>query len=254
MFVVSASRRKREVRWALPLLFVYAAAPVQADDRDLFVRSDDLRTVLFGSLEAGRSSFGTLGIKRTLGGPLDRSGPVSMSTIGYGRTHERVEAAIDASQVLRYATEVSSLVGYQWATSGFVATALAGPEVANEQLTFDGVLTRLSRPRLGARVYGEIWSHPTNQSLLTATIVAGTARRGHLWARSSAGYRLWSDVFAGPEASLYLTEEYQEWRAGAHLTGLALGHLKLRISAGWQGERDTSRQGPYWSVSAYIRM
>jgi len=46
----------------------------------------DLRTVLFGSLDAGHSGFGSVGVKRTLGGPLDRSGLVVMAGFGYGRT------------------------------------------------------------------------------------------------------------------------------------------------------------------------
>src|SRR5215207_7010941 len=56
----------------------------QAKDEHLFVSGTDLKTVLFGSLDAGRSSFITLGAKQTLSGPLARSGFVSLAAVGYG--------------------------------------------------------------------------------------------------------------------------------------------------------------------------
>ena len=47
-------------------------------DEDLFLRPDDMHTVLFGSLDVGRSIFVSGGVKRTLTGPLDRSGFVAI--------------------------------------------------------------------------------------------------------------------------------------------------------------------------------
>src|SRR3954466_8034545 len=68
------------------LIWILGAGPswAQAKDEHLFVSGTDLKTVLFGSLDAGWSSFVTLGAKQTWSGPLDRSGFVSLATVGYG--------------------------------------------------------------------------------------------------------------------------------------------------------------------------
>ena len=76
----------------------HAPSWAQAKDEGLFVGGVDLKTVLFGSLDAGRSNFFlTLGAKQTFAGPLDRSGFVSLVTVGYGGTPARagLEAGTD---------------------------------------------------------------------------------------------------------------------------------------------------------------
>jgi hypothetical protein len=49
--------------------FVPLGGHATSRDEDLFVRAEDMHTVLFGSLDAGRSLFLTTGVKRTLTGP-----------------------------------------------------------------------------------------------------------------------------------------------------------------------------------------
>ena len=82
---------------------------------------------------------------------------------------------------------------------------------------------------------------------------AGTAR-GHLWTRASAGYKVWRDVFVGPEASLYRTEDYREWRVGAHATGLQLGRFTFRLSTGWRRDESSPKGGPYGGLSVHVKM
>jgi Cellulose biosynthesis protein BcsS len=229
-----------------------ATPPVKAADEP-GKRPNDLRTVLFGSLDAGHSTFGTLGVKRTLHGPLDRSGTVGMASLGYGGTRERARFETDDGRLIRHALQGSTLLGYQWVGDGLVVAALAGPEIEGEQLS-DHFTPRVTRPHFGARLHGEIWAHPTQNTLLTGNAIVGTARTPHLWGRASAGYRLWGDVFLGPEASVYSTDTYREWRFGAHVTGVFLGGVSLRLSAGWRGEEDTRDRGAYAGISAHIKM
>jgi hypothetical protein len=72
---------------AAPLLCIAPLWPAQAEDRS--AHAADLRTVLFGSMDGGNSAFAAIGIKRTLRGALDESGPIGMASVGYGRTVER---------------------------------------------------------------------------------------------------------------------------------------------------------------------
>ena len=220
-------------------------------DEDLFVRAEDLRTVLFGSLDAGRSTFLSVGAKQTLVGPLDRTGFVAMETAGLGLTRERYLG--DASRpVLRLTTQTSSLIGFQWALNGLYVALYAGPELEQEQLTVGGRVLRISRPRMGSSAQVEIWANPTTQTLWTETLVLSSTRTS-LWNRVSAGYRVAGSLFAGPELTIYATPTYREMRWGAHLTGIEAGRLSLRVSGGWMVQ-DHARQSPYVGITGWIRL
>ena len=130
---------------------------------------------------------------------------------------------------------------------------LVGPEFEEQQPTIKGAVARWSLPRFGLRLHGELWSHPTDDTLLAATLVAGTAR-SHLWGRTAFGYRVWNNVFVGPEASVSMTETYREWRLGAHITGLQLGRFTFGFSGGWRREEDSRHRGLYLNLSGYIRL
>jgi Cellulose biosynthesis protein BcsS len=233
-------------------LILWTGPGAEAGDLDSS-RAPDPRTVLFGSVDTAHSTFATVGLKRTLSGSLDRSGPVGMASVGYGGTVERIEGQPGDVRTIRHAVHASALVGYQWVRDGLVVAALAGPEVDADELS-NRAIPRVSDPHLGARLHGEISAHPTATTLLTTTVIAGTARTAHLWARASAGYAVWNGIFLGPEASVYATDTYRELRLGAHVTGLALGRFNLRLSGGWRGEEETRDHGAYVGLSAHIRM
>lgn len=224
---------------------------VKADDRQA-PAPETPKTVLFGSLDACHSGFGTVGVKRTLHGSLDHSGVVGLASLGYGRTIERAWEQPEAPRFTRHAVLGSALLGYQWVGDGIVLAALAGPGVEGERS--DRLVRQSTEAHLGARLHGEVWAHPTASTLLTTTVIVGTARTAHLWARASAGYALWEGVFVGPEASVYTTDTYREWRLGAHVTGLSVGRLGLRLSAGWRGEEDADRAGAYVGLAGHIKM
>jgi len=237
------------------LLWFVGSEPswAQAKDEHLFVSGTDLKTVLFGSLDAGRSSFITLGAKQTLSGPLDRSGFVSLAAVGYGGTPARADFETNSNVVVRPTVQASAMIGYQWTLDRVFVAGFIGPEVDAQQPVTIGEIPRLSHPRLGLRIQGELWANPTENTLLTATVVGGTAR-GHLWGRTAFGCQIWNDVFIGPEASLSMAETYREWRVGAHVTGLQLGRFTFGLSGGWRGEDDSPHHGAYVNILGYVRM
>ena len=65
----------------LAVLPISLALPSKAEESDATRSADDLRTVLFGSLDGGDSTFATVGVKRTFSGSLDRSGSVGMASV-----------------------------------------------------------------------------------------------------------------------------------------------------------------------------
>jgi hypothetical protein len=208
--------------------------------------------VFFASVDAGSSGFGTLGAKRTVLGTLDESGPVALASVGAGGSPEQMGIQRLGDAAFRPVVQASALVGYQWALGRTFLSLFAGPELDRDRFPHRDGLTR-EASRIGARLHGEIWMHPTDDTLVTGTAIGGSAR-GHLWARASGGYKVWRDVFIGPEATLYRTDSYREWRLGAHATGLQLGHFTLRLSTGWRVDDASRRGGAYGGLSVHVKM
>ncbi|HVL72496.1 MAG TPA: cellulose biosynthesis protein BcsS [Beijerinckiaceae bacterium] len=229
------------VRTIAGLGLVVLGSPAAADEREA------LRTVLFGGLEAGRGGFASAGFKRTLG-PLDQNGFAVLGTAGAGLERDRPHEP-GAPAHGRYKVQASLLSGHQWMLGWGAVALFAGPEFDYE--TVPGDPTARGRPRLGARLQGEAWLHPTEDTLVTLTGIAGSAR-GHLWTRGSLGYRLREGLFVGPEASLYVTREHREWRLGLHATGLSWRDVRVRLSAGWRQDEDR-RGGAYLGLTLHTQ-
>jgi hypothetical protein len=224
-------------------------SPVGAEDAKLV---PPRRTVFFGSVDAGNSGFVAVGAKRTLVGSIDESGPVALASVGGGGSPEQMGWPRVGETAFRPAVQGSALLGYQWALGRVFLSLFAGPELDRDRFSSPRGLTR-DETRIGARVHGEVWMHPTDDTLVTGTAIGGSAR-GHLWARASGGYKVWRDVFIGPEASLYRTDRYREWRVGAHATGVQLGRFTLRLSTGWRKEESSPRGGAYGGLSVHVKM
>lgn len=209
--------------------------------------------ILFGSLEGGRSVFASGGVKQALSGSLDRTGFVAVESGGFGVTPERVRIGDSSLPATRLTTQSNLLGGHQWNWPRIFVTALAGVEIQHEQLTVAGRVLRFSKPRYGLRAEGELWSNPTDWSLVTASTVASSAR-GSLWVRVSAGLKVGPTLFVGPEAGTYVTDTYREWRVGAHVTGFRAGILQGRLSVGWAAADDAKPGAPYVGATAWFRL
>lgn len=253
MLRTSSSRRPRFLALVALALVSTAGATRAADrDEDLFIRPEDQRSVLFSSVDHGRSTFVSAGSKQTLVGPLDRTGYVVIESAGFGITRERTGGELRLP-LERFTTQAAALFGYQLALPGLYLAGLAGPELDHEQVTVAGRFERVSEPRIGARGQIELWANPTRDTMLTETIVGGTTR-GSVYTRTSAGYRIHANLFAGPEVTVYATSTYRETKIGAHLTGIDLGILHLRASGGWMTTDDGRPGSPYVGLTAWIRM
>ncbi|AWN46943.1 cellulose biosynthesis protein BcsS [Methylobacterium terrae] len=253
------------VRPALLCVAASLACPgaLRADERE------EVRTVLFGSLDAGRSTFVSAGAKVAPGG-IDRDGLAAIATLGYGMRPERDwwgdlrgRAGLRPPRTLRHTVQAGAVAGWQWVRDWGVAAVFVGPELAFEVL--DGPCTRgLPAPRVGARVQGELWARPSEGTLLTATLVAGTARWS-AWGRAAWGMRLpeagpfalgrtfLGQAYLGPEAALYADRTgYRKWSLGLHATDFALSTVSLRVSAGWVYEEQVRRPGVYGTLTAWM--
>ncbi len=218
------------------------ASPVTGERNSDKPVSDRYDRVLFGSAELAEVSiFGGSGIKHSLSGDIEAPGPIAMAMTNIGATRERWEAPDGFTAYLPRMTRITRLYfGRQDNTAlGFVTVA-AGIEIRRAQKLGDDALPRWQAPEIGAAVIGELWREAPlvrrdEQSgrlwLTHLTVMAGSVKPS-LWTRIAIGPSLGDGVFIGPEATLYLEPDYREVRLGAHLTGMRLGPLKLRLAGG----------------------
>lgn len=204
----------------------------------------EIDTLLFGSLDAGASTFLTIGAKAALGS-LDRDGFVALASLGGGRRHEHGSEGPRQ----RYTASAAAVFGYQWMFDWGVVAAYAGPEAVMEML-IDGLGPSALPARSGLRLHGEVWARPTEATLLQATAVAGSTRDS-VWARLAWGYDLWG-AYIGPELAGYTDATgYRKMSLGLHATDFALGRYSFRVSAGLQSETGRRAACPYLTLAVW---
>lgn len=196
--------------------------------------------LLFGSLEAGPSAFVTSGAKYAPD-RIDREGFAVLASVGSGARTE--------GSLIRRTVVAAALVGYQWFRDWGVAAAYAGPEWSVDVLTC-GCGTVMLPPRVGLRLHGEVWARPTEETLVTATLILGSARMS-AWNRLSWGRRIWG-TYLGPEAAVYLDGTgYRKGQFGLHATDFAVGRFRFRASAGYQITTERGGGAPYLALSLW---
>jgi hypothetical protein len=212
---------------------------------------EEIRTVLFGGFDAGSASFVSAGAKHTFG-PADRDGPLVMAGAGYGARFERDGAAPrPAPVVMRHTLLAHAVGGWQWTFDWGVVAAMAGPEMSYERV--GSRFAQQPGARFGGRIHGEVWARPGEDTLLTATLIAGSAR-GDAWGRLSWGWRVWG-IYLGPEAARYADlTGYRKTSLGLHATGLEFWGLTFRVSAGYLREERARRDGGYVALAVWTAL
>ncbi|MBD8905755.1 cellulose biosynthesis protein BcsS [Methylorubrum zatmanii] len=244
----SATARRRDRR---PRLVAALAASLVSHLVSSLVcgpaRADDftLKTVLFGSLDAGASVFSASGAKIAFD-RFERDGPVALVSAGGGL---RLEGGAGAPILVRTTTLGAALGGYQFIREWGAVTVFAGPEASWEMLAGTGGQGALP-VRMGLRLHGEVWARPSQDTLTTATVILGSAR-GDAYARLSWGYALFG-AYLGPEFALYGDRtDYRKWSVGLHATDYAFGGYRFRLSVGCQIETPRDRLGPTLSFAIW---
>jgi hypothetical protein len=91
--------------------------------------------------------------------------------------------------------------------------------------------------KTGFKAQADLWVHPTPETLLFAIGSFSTAFDTY-YALGRLGYDFTgSRVFFGPEVGGLGNDRTDQFRVGAHLTGIKLGPAKLTVSGGWFHER-----------------
>jgi hypothetical protein len=143
------------------------------------------------------------------------------------------------------------LAGWRFKRDDFEIKVFAGPELENRVQTPDGHTATYSGTHIGARVAAELWWEPMPEMMLTSAFSASTNAASH-GARAAAGWRVFEQVWAGPEISVSSDEFSQQVRIGAHLTGLRIDALEWSAAVGYVTD-SYHRSGVYGRIGVLTR-
>lgn len=226
------------------LIMLCCTVPVTAKD-------EAVNAVLFGGMDTGTSLFASTGFKAAPES-VDREGFAMLGVVGAGARRERAPVVVNGTlpTLVRITGLAALLGGYQFFFDWGVLGLFAGPEGSAETVMGTGGFGAVES-RFGARLQGEVWARPSENTLATVTVVMGSAR-WDAYGRISAGYRLLG-AYVGPEAAAYADRTgYGRWSLGLHATDFGFGAFKFRLSGGCSYESDTQRLGPYLAVAGWV--
>jgi hypothetical protein len=143
------------------------------------------------------------------------------------------------------------LAGWRLSQGTLELKVFAGPELENRTLMPDIPTARLRGTQLGARAAAELWWEPMPEIMLASAFSASTNAASHS-ARAAAGWRLFDQIWAGPEISASHDEFSAQYRIGAHLTGFRLAPFEWSAAAGYVQD-SFHRSGVYGRIGVLTR-
>jgi len=156
-----------------------------------------------------------------------------LSGAGVYRYHSgSLGTEVTARQVTAFA-----LPGWRFTYERLQVTAFAGLDVQEHQLTPDDLASRLRGRLIGVRSGFDLWYEPAPDTMLAADASVSTIGRSFS-ARLASGWRFFDALYLGPELHALGSDNYRQFRAGIHATGLRTGAIEWAASTGWAGDSD----------------
>ena len=168
---------------------------------------------------------------------LDRSGAVLKLLVG-GGLYRYTSGALGNVEVRGDELTSSLQAGWRYIRGKLAITGFLGADFKHHQLTPDDPSAGLRGTYAGARTGFELWYEPTDATMVSADASVSTIGPSYN-ARLAAGWRLFDQFYLGPEVQAFAADDnYQQFRAGAHVTGLHTGDFEWSVGVGWASDSD----------------
>jgi hypothetical protein len=195
------------------------------------------------SVDSHGSIFGSVNGTMAPAGKLSEDGARIRLEASAGRYRYRSDTVgpVNATQV-----QGAALLGYSFVTAHASLSAFVGVDFQNNELSPFDPGNKVSGASTGAKFVVEGNMRPTDKTMLAGYMSYATSFNTY-YARLQAGYRVMDRFYVGPEVGLLGNDFFNQWRVGAHLSGFALGPVKLSASAGYLSD-DKQGSGFYTTV------
>jgi Cellulose biosynthesis protein BcsS len=145
----------------------------------------------------------------------------------------------------------SLMPGWRFKRRHLELTVFAGPDAQHHRLSPDDPENGIRGGHVGLRSGFDLWSEPTAATMLAVNGSISTISTSYD-ARAAYGWRLFQEIYAGPEAQALASDSYRQYRFGLHVT--AFKWREFEMSAGTGYARDSShRCGIYGRLSVITR-
>lgn len=181
---------------------------------------------------------------------LDQQGLVFKLTFGGGVYHY-TSGALGNADVRGDLLSGSILPGYRFVSGKLITTFYLGYDFQRHHLTPDDPSAGLRGTYNGVRTGFELWYEPTAVTMIAADASVSSIGPSYN-ARLAAGIRF-DTFYLGPEVQGFAADDnYQQLRAGLHLTGIRTGTFEWTTGAGWALDSD-HRSGLYGKIGVFTR-
>jgi Cellulose biosynthesis protein BcsS len=246
--------RRSKFLLAAALWIVQAQAAGAADwyTGDKTTEPDYAPTVVLdasGSATTTQSVFGAAAVTGAIDGDLRQNGfrfrvEGVAGTYNYFTTLPTVTPGTIGVRKKIYADQEDGgvLGGYGWVTRNWSFALFGGMELSNTTLSSPDPNNPTAGFSIGAKIAGEFYGNPTPNTMLSGYGSFST-NNSEYYSRIKAGYRIWGNVFIGPEFLALGNRFYSEYRAGIHLTGFTISRFAFGLSGGATSSRVTGSGG-----------
>ena len=127
--------------------------------------------------------------------------------------------------------------GWRFKYERLEVTVFAGLDWQDHLLTPDDPDSSVRGTRYGTRVGADVWYEPWPSTMLASNTSISSIGPSY-WTRAAAGLRVLDRIRLGPEALAMGDPNYQQYRVGAHATGLKTKWFEWSMGAGWVTDSD----------------
>jgi len=182
---------------------------------------------------------------------LDREGFALKLMFGGGvyryRSGALGNAEIDGRQLA-----AAVLPGWRFIRNRLFVTAFAGLDLQSHRLSPDDPSAGLRGNYAGLRTGFDLWYEPSATTMVTADASVSTVGPSYS-ARLATGWRMFGRYYVGPELQAFAADNnYRQFRAGLHVTGLRIGEFEWSAGVGWARDSD-QRSSAYGKLGVFTR-
>jgi hypothetical protein len=183
-------------------------------------------------------------------GGLDAEGLVFKALVN-GGLYRYESGALGGAEVTGRVVAGFLAPGWRFKRDRLTLTVFAGLDLQSHRLTPADPGAQLNGGYVGARFAAELWYQPTDLSMISVDGAISTIG-GNYAVRGAAGLRIFNLFYLGPEVQAVQSNDYRQFRVGAHVTALRTGDFEWTAAAGWALDTD-DRSGAYGRIGVLVR-
>lgn len=196
----------------------------------------------FGSTTR-KAGVGSVGITSAIGGNLDQSGMRfhTAAQIQFGCCVGQFKDTT-TYRGTTYSNHV--LVGYEWVGEKGTIATYAGINVENQPVApiEDGFVSGTRQTTAGFQAALDLYYTPTDWMMMSTNASFSTRKRAY-YVRSKLGFAVAEELYIGPEVGASGSTDYNQYRVGAHISGVKIGAVSFGLSGGYAFDRKNGNGG-----------